>query len=87
LPFQNMSGFPYPPTEWYPNDTAHLNYLSQWNTRVITIPPTPQASPSAQNSFLITALPAIAIAATMISVNYKLGVFNVRFQTSKRNKS
>jgi len=37
LPFQNMSGFPYPlDTESYPNDDAHLNYLREYNTRVIT---------------------------------------------------
>jgi hypothetical protein len=35
LPFQNMSGFPYPPNESYPNDTSHSNYLQEWNTRVI----------------------------------------------------
>ena len=33
LPFRNMSGFPYPPDEYYPNDTAHSQYLQQWNTR------------------------------------------------------
>ena len=44
LPFQGMSGFPYPPTESYPNDEAHLNYLREWNTRVIQAPsPQPQA--------------------------------------------
>ncbi|MCJ7762356.1 hypothetical protein MUP38_02735 [Candidatus Bathyarchaeota archaeon] len=36
IPFQNMSGFPYPlDTESYPNDTAHLNYLQQYNTRLV----------------------------------------------------
>jgi hypothetical protein len=37
LPFQDMSGFPYPPTESYPYDT-HLSYLLEYNTRTITIP-------------------------------------------------
>jgi hypothetical protein len=37
LPFQDMSGFPYPPTERYPYDT-HLSYLLEYNTRIITIP-------------------------------------------------
>ncbi|MDH5663986.1 MAG: hypothetical protein OEY90_05935 [Candidatus Bathyarchaeota archaeon] len=37
LPFQDMSGFPYPPTESYPYDT-HLSYLLEYNTRIITIP-------------------------------------------------
>jgi hypothetical protein len=38
LPFQNMTGFPYPTNENYPNDTTHQTYQQQWNTR--TIPPT-----------------------------------------------
>ncbi len=38
LPFQNMSGFPYPNTESYPYDAAHLAYLQEWNTRVINPP-------------------------------------------------
>ena len=38
LPFQNMSGFPYPPTESYPYTQENLEYLSEYNTRQITIP-------------------------------------------------
>ena len=38
LPFQNMSGFPYPPTESYPYDADHLAYLSNYNWRTITAP-------------------------------------------------
>ncbi len=38
LPFLNMSGFPYPSTESYPYDQEHLNYLQEYNTRVITSP-------------------------------------------------
>ena len=38
LPFLNMSGFPYPSTENYPYDQEHLNYLQEYNTRVITSP-------------------------------------------------
>ncbi len=35
LPFQSMSGFPYPDTESYPYDDPHLQYLQEYNTRVI----------------------------------------------------
>jgi hypothetical protein len=35
LPFQGMSGYPYPATESYPYDSAHLAYLEEYNTRVI----------------------------------------------------
>ncbi|MEM0252996.1 MAG: CARDB domain-containing protein [Candidatus Bathyarchaeia archaeon] len=35
LPFHGMSSFPYPPTESYPYDEAHLEYLRTYNTRSI----------------------------------------------------
>jgi hypothetical protein len=38
LPFIAMSGFPYPTTESYPYDVAHLAYIQEYNTRVITAP-------------------------------------------------
>ena len=38
LPFQGMSGFPYPETESYPYDNEHLSYLSEYNTRVLNSP-------------------------------------------------
>jgi hypothetical protein len=38
LPFRNMSGFPYPNTESYPCDDAHLQYLREYNTREVTAP-------------------------------------------------
>ncbi len=38
LPFHDMSCFPYPATESYPYDTEHLDYLSEYNTRVIESP-------------------------------------------------
>ena len=38
LPFMAMSGFPYPSTESYPYDAAHLAYMQQYNTRIINPP-------------------------------------------------
>jgi hypothetical protein len=38
LPFQGMSGYPYPSTESYPYDPEHLAYLEEYNTRVIAPP-------------------------------------------------
>jgi hypothetical protein len=38
LPFKGMSGFPYPPTEKYPQDEDHQEYLEKYNTREITSP-------------------------------------------------
>jgi hypothetical protein len=37
LPFHDMSGFPYPPTESYPYD-LHWRYLQEYNTRTINPP-------------------------------------------------
>jgi hypothetical protein len=37
LPFNNMTAFPYSPTETYPYD-AHLSYLLEYNTRAINAP-------------------------------------------------
>ena len=31
-----MSGYPYPDTEGFPDDKAHLRYLKEWNTRTVT---------------------------------------------------
>ena len=35
MPFAAMSNFPYPDTESYPDDTAHRDYLANWNTREV----------------------------------------------------
>lgn len=36
LPFHGMSGYPYPPTEHYPNDAAHRRYLETYQTRALS---------------------------------------------------
>jgi hypothetical protein len=36
MPFLNMTGFPYTSTESYPYDAAHLAYIAQYNTRIIS---------------------------------------------------
>jgi len=41
LPFHKMSGYPYPATENYPGDDAHLNYRLNINTRQISETGTP----------------------------------------------
>jgi len=38
MPFMDMSGFPYPTTESYPYDAAHLAYIQEYNTRIIITP-------------------------------------------------
>ncbi|HTY73976.1 MAG TPA: CARDB domain-containing protein [Candidatus Nanoarchaeia archaeon] len=64
LPFQNMSGFPYPPSEGYPNDTAHQNYLQQWNTRVVQTVDSQNAQTngfSGVSNFAVVVMPIIAL--------------------------
>jgi hypothetical protein len=36
MPFIDMTGFPYTTAESYPYDAAHLAYIEQYNTRIIT---------------------------------------------------
>ena len=86
LPFQTMSGFPYPPSESYPNDTAHQNYLTQWNTRVIEPTVTAQSVDSGQNSFVNTAFPVIALVVAMSYINFKFGAFDIISNRVKREK-
>lgn len=38
LPFQDMSGFPYPSSESYPSSQEYINYLKEWNTRAVNNP-------------------------------------------------
>jgi hypothetical protein len=83
LPFQNMTGFPYPPNESYPNDIAHQNYLKQWNTRVI-LPVSPQTGVASQNSFVAPVVFVAVLAVTMVYANFKFGVFS--FRNQKRAK-
>ena len=35
LPFHNMSKFPYPSSEHFPDDADHVRYLLEYNTRHI----------------------------------------------------
>jgi hypothetical protein len=38
LPFHAMSSYPYPPSEHYPADSAHIRYQQSWNTRLAATP-------------------------------------------------
>lgn len=44
LPFHGMSTYPYPKTEYYPDDEAHQRYRLEYNTRRVThrLPPLPK---------------------------------------------
>ena len=63
LPFRNMSGFPYPDTESYPYNDAHLQYLREYNTRVIEA-----SSPSLSSLTIWAAVVIILIAVVDLGV-------------------
>lgn len=74
LPFHAMSAYPYPPTEGYPYDEAHLSYLSEYNTRTIPIPnveaPTIDTVLDQNKTFLpiiigLWAIPAVAVVTSL----------------------
>jgi riboflavin kinase/FMN adenylyltransferase len=67
LPFSNMTGFPYPADESYPNDTAHQNYLRDWNTRIIAAPD----DSASQNSLANVAFPFVLMLPVMAYVMFK----------------
>jgi hypothetical protein len=67
-----MTGFPYPPDESYPNDTAHQTYQDTWNTRVIA---SPESDSSSQNGSASVLLPLLLIsAAVALSFNRLRGL-------------
>jgi hypothetical protein len=59
LPFQNMSGFPYPADESYPYDSVHLQYLREYNTRVRTTPNPPLSSLTIWSTAVITLITVV----------------------------
>jgi hypothetical protein len=72
LPFQNMSSFPYSlDSEYYPNDTAHLNYLQVYNNRTINITPQETTVSATMNSFTNShnLIPYIAISSLIIATS------------------
>jgi hypothetical protein len=84
LPFQNMSGFPYPlKTENYPFDQEHVSYLSQWNTRPITPAAAEQGILSIQNLQLIILATAIT---ALLAVNLSYGLLKLHKRHGKIQK-
>ena len=71
LPFRAMSGFPYPNTESYPYDSEHLNYIQQYNTRVITPLNEPQPQESAFATWAITTVILIVVVDLGLLIYFK----------------
>jgi len=64
LPFRSMSGFPYPDTESYPSDDAHMEYLREYNTRTVT----GSRPPLAVDSSLTTWIAVVAMLIVVVDV-------------------
>ena len=72
LPFQEMTGFPYPlDSESYPNDDAHLNYLQEYNTRVVTPYSQPPPQESHFTTWAITVIMLLAVVNSGVLVYYR----------------
>jgi hypothetical protein len=66
IPFHAMSAFPYPPTESYPHDAAHLSYLREYNTRTVPVPHTQLTVGDMLRGTIVTGLELAGILATLI---------------------
>jgi hypothetical protein len=66
LPFNTMSGFPYPQNESYPSDLEHTSYLTNWNTRIIN-PVTAEESIFSNLPLIILVTAATALLAVNLS--------------------
>ncbi len=71
LPFKNMTGFPYPPEEAYPDDPGHQNYQLQWNTRTIEVEMALQTGLSGQEISPPNAIPTLALLMLAVYVDIK----------------
>gem|GEM_PF-321202 len=77
LPFQNMSGFPYPDTESYPTSEEYIQYLEEWNTRAVNVPE--KNTVTEKNSVMglvaealkLTMLAGLAIAGIVVTLIWK----------------
>ena len=71
LPFQAMSGFPYPDTESYPYDDEHLHFLQEYNTRVITAPSQSLSIESSLPTWAMVVMMIVAVVDGTILVYFK----------------
>jgi len=71
LPFQNMSGFPYPNTESYPTSQEYIQYLEEWNTRAVNIPEKNTGMELVAELLKFTVLAGVAIAGILVTLIWK----------------
>jgi hypothetical protein len=73
LPFHAMSCYPYPDTESYPYDAAHLSYLREYNTRTIPVPHTQVTTGDMLGRTTFTELELAAILVILIWIKERVG--------------
>lgn len=71
LPFRSMSGFPYPDSESYPFDEAHLRYLREYNTRVVKTSNQPVTLESSLMTWVIIVMMMVVAVDSGILVYFK----------------
>ncbi|MCZ2807957.1 MAG: hypothetical protein O2V44_01225 [Candidatus Bathyarchaeota archaeon] len=71
LPFQNMSGFPYPDTESYPTSEEYIQYLEEWNTRAVNVPEKNTGMELVAELMKFTVLAGVAIAGILVTLIWK----------------
>jgi hypothetical protein len=71
LPFQNMSGFPYPDTESYPTSEEYIQYLEKWNTRAVNVPEKNTGMELVAELMKFTVLAGVAIAGILVTLIWK----------------
>jgi hypothetical protein len=71
LPFQNMSGFPYPDTESYPTSEEYIRYVKEWNTRAVNIPEKTTVGGFVAELLKLTMITGMAIAGILVTLIWK----------------
>jgi hypothetical protein len=87
LPFQNMSSYPYPPTESYPYDADHLGYLLKYNTRSFETqtpdPPTQSANDTYNQVKELELLAVYVASATLLASTVIIFAYRRRKRTNR----
>jgi hypothetical protein len=71
LPFQKMSGFPYPDTESYPTSEEYIQYLKEWNTRAVNVSEKITVGGFVAELLKLTMITGLAIAGILVMLIWK----------------
>ena len=77
-----MSGFPYPASESYPSDEAHLSYLREYNTRTLPIERSQLVIDDVLVILMGTGLVIAGILSTLIWLKARMARQKIEFRTA-----